>query len=108
MRLENEQEAREKAVAIGGKCKSDKVMREDAIATTMRRSNQLHREMAYVREMLTSEPTPMQELEGKTKKKGKAKANDKREVNSDLPLPKMKPFRKMKKWLSLKMILDGS
>jgi hypothetical protein len=41
--------------------------------------------MAPMREMLTGEPTPAQELEGKTKRKGKAKANDKGEGSSDPP-----------------------
>jgi hypothetical protein len=67
-------------------------MREDTITTTMRRSNQLHRETALVRDRLTNEPTLAQEQEGKTRRKGKAKANDEGEGSNDLPPPKMKLF----------------
>jgi hypothetical protein len=39
MHLKREHEAREKVVTLGGRCKNDRAMREDTIATTMRRSN---------------------------------------------------------------------
>jgi hypothetical protein len=39
MRLKRKHEAREKVVAVGGRRRNDRAMREDAIVATMRRSN---------------------------------------------------------------------
>ncbi len=85
-------------VAIGSRHRNGRVMKEDTIIDAMRRSNQLHRETTFVKEMLISKPTLVQEQEGKTRRKAKAKANDEGEGSNDLPPPKMKPFWKMKNW----------
>ncbi len=83
-----EQDAREKADAIGGRHKSGKEMREDTITKTMKRSNQLQKEMTFMKEMLIGNTTPTQEQEGRAKRKGKAKVNDEGKASNDPPAPK--------------------
>ncbi len=42
---------------VGSRHKSGRAMKEDTITNAMKRSNQLHKEMALVKEMLIGEPT---------------------------------------------------
>ncbi len=50
-----------------------------------------------MKKMLIGKLAPMQEQDGRAKKKGKAKTNDEKEGSNNPPPPKMKPFWKMKK-----------
>jgi hypothetical protein len=45
--------------AIGSRHSSGRVMKEDAIIATMRRFDQLHKEMAFVRKILIGKLTLM-------------------------------------------------
>jgi hypothetical protein len=46
---------------IGSRRKSGRAMKEDIITNAMKRSNQLQREMAFLKEMLIGKPTFAQE-----------------------------------------------